>query len=133
MIVDSQQMIGGGGGSILSHHSIGSGGLVFNHQHHHQVYMEGELALLSCNVQTFSRAQISWFRRQHSAGLNQQAISLNNVDSEPIVSDYTKYVQLGNLLLINRVNRNDSGLYVCQVKNLMGEERLETELRVRGK
>lgn len=77
--------------------------------------------MLSCNVQAFSHAQISWFKR------------FNEHQSEPIENDNTKYVQLASLLLINQVNRNDSGVYLCSVKNPIGEERLELELQVRGK
>lgn len=85
-------------------------------------YLEGELALLSCNVQAFSRYnKISWFRR------------LNELHSEPIESDLSKFGQVSSLLLIKRVNRNDSGVYLCSVKNSAGEERLELELQVRGK
>lgn len=77
--------------------------------------------MLSCNVQAFSRAHISWFKR------------INELQSEPIETDNFKFVQLATLLLINNVNRNDSGIYLCSVKNPIGEERLEIELQVRGK
>lgn len=77
--------------------------------------------MLSCNVQAFSRTQISWFKR------------INELQSERIETDNFKYVQLATLLLINNINRNDSGIYLCSVRNPIGEERLEVELQVRGK
>lgn len=85
------------------------------------IYEEGELSLLACNMQSFSRASISWFKR------------LNELESEAIETDHVKFAQIAGLLLINRVGRNDSGVYQCQVKNSAGEERLELDLVVKGK
>lgn len=77
--------------------------------------------MLACNVQAHPRARIQWLRR------------LNQLLDEPIESDHRKYLQVSGLLLINRLHRNDSGTYVCQASNSLGEERLELELLVRGK
>lgn len=126
LIIDNQLAVIG----LTSNHHLSSSLL-------NQLYLEGELALLSCNVQAFSQAQISWFRRENAQSERSQLDMGGNVNildsSEPLVSDRVKYAMLGNLLLINRVSRNDSGIYMCQVKNMIGEERLEMELRVRGK
>lgn len=115
------------------------------------IFNENELALLSCNLQSYPRSQISWFkrRRKHSSFANGN----NNAnhagdDSEFLNSDLVpikqsdtsgynqqqpqKYIQLANLLFINRLTRNDSGVYVCQIKNSISEERLELELSIRG-
>jgi len=80
---------------------------------------EGELGLLSCNVQAFPRAQLHWFRR------------LGELESEQ-VEPGGRFAQVANLLLIRRLHRNDSGAYLCRAKNSAGEQRLELELRVRG-
>lgn len=89
------------------------------------VYEEGELALLHCNTQSFSgrfSTKFTWFRKTNLLQNGNQPL--------PIQSD--KYAQLGNLLLIAQINRNDSGIYVCQVKTSVGEEQLELELAVKG-
>lgn len=102
------------------------------------VYEEGELALLSCNLQAYPKAQVVWFKK------------FNDLENELVIdgelsrtksgedgnndnnSNMVKYAQLSGLLLIGNVNRNDSGVYVCQVKNSIGEDRLELELLVKG-
>lgn len=76
--------------------------------------------MLACNMHSLSRVQTSWLRR------------LNELEAEPVRTEGDKYAQVGHLLLINRLNRNDSGTYICQAKNVLGEERLEMELSVRG-
>lgn len=112
-----------------------------NYNYNRILYQEGELAILACNMQANPRAQVSWFRR------------VNEIEGEPIYLDVSsnsptssntnnhnynhnhnkRFVQVGNLLLIHRVSRNDSGPYVCHAKNAVGEGRLEMELMVRGK
>lgn len=86
--------------------------------------MEGELALLSCDVQAYPRAHFTWWRR------------LNELELEPIdfgsESLGPRLIQLGNLLLFERLYRNQSGTYVCSAKNTAGEERLEQDLVIRG-
>lgn len=153
-------------------------------------YEEGELALLSCNMQSHPRAQFTWFKRLDVGGdsgsrrgsdgggsggtgtgngLESQEqqqllavatsgnlvqINSNLAGGSATITDaaaattmmssllngeqmetraMNKYVQVANLLLINRLNRNDSGSYVCLAKNSAGEERQEIELLVRGK
>lgn len=87
------------------------------------VHEEGQLALLNCNTQSFSRwSKFSWSRKLPNG--DQSSVGL------PVQSD--KYAQLANLLLINQLDRNDSGVYVCRVKNSAGEEQLELELALRG-
>lgn len=78
--------------------------------------------MLACNLQAFSRVQLSWSRMRTS-----------ELDNEPIETNAVGIAQVGNLLLINRAQRNHSGRYLCQARNALGEERLEIDLLVRGK
>ena len=100
------------------------------------VYEEGELAMLVCDLQAFSRVQLTWSRVRGAGGNSAESVA----DSiEPIemgassASAAAGFAQVGNLLLINRAQRNHSGRYLCLAKNALGEERLEMELQVRGK
>lgn len=81
---------------------------------------EGELALLACSIQSHPRPQFTWFKRQSS---ELRSIGTSEGGSQ----------QVGSLLLLRRVSRNDSGVYVCVAKNEAGEERAELELTVRAR
>lgn len=82
------------------------------------------MALLNCNTQSFSRfAKFSWSKKQPNG---EPPIPL------PPIGQSDKFAQLTNLLLINQANRNDSGIYICHVKNSVGEEQLELELAIKG-
>lgn len=98
-------------------------------------YEEGELVLLACHLQAFPRAQISWYKRFNE--LESVLISASTPGSadrgEDISTKWNRFAQVANLLLIKQVERNDSGNYLCQAKNSIGEERAEMSLQVRGK
>lgn len=114
--------------------------------------MENQLALLACNGQAHPRAQLQWsrlikfapdqiqsepisslqpiFPTQYNQNLPLDLVDKKNTfTTAQVVGDFA---QIGSLLLINNVQRNHSGIYVCQAINSAGEERLELELFVRG-
>lgn len=122
----------------------------------------GQLALLSCPLQAYPRAQYTWYRKSPGAiGEQQQA----QTDFEPLDLLQTttsvfvqqpqeqqqpqqpsnklmstllrqvqrKYAQIGNLLLIQQLQANDSTTYQCLARNAFGEQRYDIDLQVRRK
>lgn len=119
------------------------------------VYEEGETALLVCHHQAYPRARIGWFKRDLVSltdGLHEtplQAVQLdqdlalpalaNEISNQTLMSAsanthqvLSKYIQLSNLLLVSRLSRNDSGVYVCRASNLMGQDRFSMSIEVRA-
>lgn len=91
-------------------------------QQQQNVRVEGQLALLACPVQAWPRADFVWYLR----GSDQQQQQMMRLD------EGAKYAQVANLLFVHKLNRSDSGTYVCVARNALGEERVELQLHVIG-
>lgn len=71
-------------------------------------------------------ASYHWYRKDHSLDG-----PLLGHASGP--DQAKRYSMIDGILLIHDVRVEDSGVYVCHVNNSMGEERAESQLKVRGK
>lgn len=78
---------------------------------------KGETLALPCSAQGYPPPIFSWYRKSETGKLT------------PISSN-EKYAQLDGLLTLRNVDESDTGIYVCIVKNSLGDEKVETNVAI---
>jgi len=81
--------------------------------------VERSNAVLTCTAQGYSLPTYNWYKKKS-----------NQSSFLPINDD--RFIQVNGILVIQNVNINDNGVYMCHVNNSAGEEKAETRLIVRG-
>lgn len=106
----------------------------------------GDIIELPCLVQANPWPTFTWYRMNHNNKYSsitqptkfnvQQHQSSSSSSSSlltPILSGAKKIIQIDSSLFIHDVSLLDSGIYVCIANNSLGQDRIETELIVKGK
>ena len=74
---------------------------------------------LPCAAQGYPLPSYNWYKK----GFNQPTFLSFNKD---------RSILINGILIIQNVNIQDNGVYMCHVNNSAGEEKAETKLIVRG-
>ena len=97
----------------------------------------GDIIELPCIVQANPWPTFTWFRiNNHQLNYHRNS-KFNDQQSSsssllPIMIGAKKFIQIDSSLFIHDVSLLDNGLYVCIANNSLGQDRIETELIVKG-